>query len=119
MQYAHKFYIIRKKKFAPYGLFVGALVSYARAQVALDLAAYYRNEYLLFSNFNVNGIVGIQVGKYHRLTFEAFAGLGYKKNKVFYHFTNNNTASYNTKDLGELYNMPVNAVFGINLGYSL
>src|SRR4051812_20030573 len=119
LQYAHKFYIIRKKKFAPYGLYVGALVSYTRAEISLDVAAYYRNEYLLFNNYNVNGIVGIQIGKYHRITLDAYAGLGYKKNKVFYHYTSNNTSPYNTKDFGEAFNWPLNGVFGINVGYSL
>lgn len=119
LQYAHKFYIIRKTKFAPYGLYVGALVSYARAQVSLDLSSYYRNEYLIFSKFDVNGIVGIQVGKFHRITLDAFAGLGYKKNKAFYHYTSNNTAPYDTKDLGDLYNTHLNGVFAIQVGYSL
>lgn len=119
LQYAHKFYLIRKKKFAPYGLYVGALVSYARAQVSLDLSAYYRNEYLIFSKFDVNGIVGIQVGKYHRVTLDAFAGLGYKKNKAFYHYSTNTTAPYDTKDLGDLYNTSFNGVFAIQVGYSL
>lgn len=119
LQYAHKFYLIRKKKFAPYGLYVGALVSYARAQVSLDLSSYYRNEYLIFSKFDVNGIVGIQVGKFHRVTLDAYAGMGYKKNKAFYHYSSNNTAPYDTKDLGDLYNTSFNGVFGILVGYSL
>lgn len=119
LQYAHKFYIIRKKKFAPYGLYVGALVSYARAQVAQDVSAYYRNEYLIFSKFDVDAITGIQIGKFHRVTLDAYIGLGYKKNKALYHYTSNYTAPYDTKDLGTLYNHPLNGVFGINLGYSL
>jgi hypothetical protein len=119
VQYAHKFYLIRKKRFAPYGLYVGGLVSYANAEISLDVSAYYRNEYLLFRNFNINGIVGIQVGKFHRLTLDAFTGLGYKKNRVFYHYANSTLSPYPTKDFGELFNSPVNGVFGINLGYSL
>ncbi|HET6227117.1 MAG TPA: hypothetical protein VFF27_12610 [Bacteroidia bacterium] len=119
VQYAHKFYIVRKKRFAPYGLYAGALISYANAEISMNASAYYRNEYLQFRNFNINGIVGIQVGKYHRLTLDVYTGLGYKKNKVFTHYANGTLTPYATKDFGELFNSPVNGVFGINLGYSL
>jgi hypothetical protein len=119
LQYAHKFYLIRKSKFAPYGFYVAPLVSYATAQIASGKKNYNHGAYLDFRNFNVNTIVGIQIGKLHRLTFDAYAGLGYRKNKIFYHYANGRTIPYDTKQFGDLYNLPLNGVFGINLGYSL
>ncbi len=119
VQYAHKFYLIRKKKVAPYGFYVAPLISYATAQISSGKKSSNHGSYLDFRHFNINAIAGIQIGKLHRLTFDAYAGLGYKKNKVFYHSPSNKLSPYDTKDLGELYNTPLNAVFGINLGYSL
>lgn len=118
LQYAHKFYLIRKKKFAPYGLYVAPLVSYSNANVYLGRNSYYKKEYLDFRHFNINAIVGVQIGKFHRVTMDSYFGLGYRKNRVYAHYSNGNTVPYNTADLGELYNLSLNAVFGINLGYS-
>jgi hypothetical protein len=118
VQYAHKFYLVRKKKFAPYGLYVAPLVSYANAHISTGKKSYNRGAYLDFRHLNINAIVGIQIGKLHRLTFDAYAGLGYRKNKIFYHYANGKVVPYNSEDFGELYNFPLNAVFGINLGYS-
>jgi hypothetical protein len=119
VQYAHKFYLVRKHKFAPYGLYVGPLVSYANAQISSGQKSYNHGSYLDFRHLNINAIVGIQLGKLHRLTFDAYAGFGYRKNKVFYHYASGKVIPYDTKEFGELYNLPLNAVFGINLGYSL
>jgi hypothetical protein len=119
VQYAHKFYLVRKHKFAPYGLYVAPLISYANAQISSGQKSYNHGAYLDFRHLNINAIVGIQLGKLHRLTFDAYAGLGYRKNKVFYHYANGKMIPYDTEEFGELYNSPLNAVFGINLGYSL
>lgn len=119
LQYAHKFYLIRKKKFAPYGFYVAPLVSYANAHVVLGRIAAFNREYLEFRHFNINVIAGVQIGKFHRLTMDSYIGLGYRKNKALYHNSGGKIVPYNTTDFGELYNLPLNAVFGINLGYSL
>ena len=119
LQFAHKFYFIRKKKFAPYGFYTAPLISYANAHVSLGNFMIYRREYLDFRHFNINAILGVQIGKFYRLTMDSYFGLGYRKNKVFYHYSSNRIVPYNTVDFGELYNTPLNAVFGINLGYSL
>lgn len=119
VQYAHKFYLVRKTKFAPYGLYVGPLVSYANAHISSGKKSYNHGAYLDFRHLNINAIVGIQVGKFHRLTFDAYAGLGYRKNKIFYHYASGKLAPYDSEEFGDLYNFPLNAVFGINLGYSL
>lgn len=118
LQYAHKFYLIRKTKFAPYGFYVAPLISYSKANVFTGTFSIYRREYLEFRHFNINAIAGVQVGKFHRLTMDCYFGLGYRKNKAFYHYSSTNSVPYNTKDFGELYNLPLNAVFGMNLGYS-
>lgn len=119
LQYAHKFYLIRKKKFAPYGFYVAPLVSYSNANVYLGSNRYYQKEYLEFKHFNINAIIGVQIGKFHRVTMDSYFGLGYRKNRVYAHYSNTNVVQYNTADFGELYNLPLNVVFGINLGYSL
>lgn len=119
IQYAHKFYLIGRNKFAPYGFYVAPLISYANAHISSGKKSYNRGAYLDFRHLNINGIVGIQLGKLHRLTFDAYAGLGYRKNKVFYHYANGRLVPYDTNEFGDLYNISLNAVFGINLGYSL
>lgn len=119
LQYSHKFYIISQRKFAPYGFYVSPMVSYTRAEISLDLSSYYRNEYIIFSKFDIDAVAGIQVGKFHRITLDSYMGFGYKKNRAFYHYTSNNTALYDTKDLGSLYNSSLNAIFGVSVGYSL
>ncbi|HSH64592.1 MAG TPA: hypothetical protein VLB84_02055 [Bacteroidia bacterium] len=118
LQYAHKFYLIRRKKFAPYGFYVAPLVSYANAHISWGNTNSYGQEYLDFRHFNINAIVGVQIGKFHRVTMDSYFGLGYRKNTVLQHLSSNQISSYNTADFGELYNLPLNAVFGINLGYS-
>jgi hypothetical protein len=119
VQYAHKFYLIRKTKFAPYGFYVAPLVSYADAHISSGKKSHNRGAYLDFRNFNINAIVGIQIGKLHRLTFDSYAGLGYRKNQIFYHYANGRTVPYDSKQFSDLYALPLNGVFGINLGYSL
>ena len=116
VQYAHKFYLIRKKKFAPYGFYLAPLVSYMNAHIAL---ANNRGYYLDFRHFNINAVAGIQVGKFHRVTLDVYTGFGYKNNKAYEHYASNKLVPYNTSDFGELYTTPLNFVFGINLGYSL
>jgi hypothetical protein len=49
---------------------------------------------------------------------DSYVGLGYRKNRVYIHYPSNQLVPYNTADFGELYNLPLNGVLGINLGYS-
>jgi hypothetical protein len=118
LQYAHKFYLIRKRKFAPYGFYVAPLVSYSTAAIYLGRINYYKRVYLDFRHFNLNIIAGVQIGKFHRVTMDSYVGLGYRKNRVYIHYPSNQLVPYNTADFGELYNLPLNGVLGINLGYS-
>ncbi len=117
-QYAHKFYIIRKSRYSPYGFYVAPLVSYATAHISPDRNSANNQEYYLFRHFNINAVAGIQIGKFHRVTMDSYFGFGYKINNVFIHYASNKVVPYDTEEFGELYNMPLNVVFGINLGYS-
>jgi hypothetical protein len=119
LQYAHKFFLIRKKKYAPYGFYVGPHFSYANAHVSLGLNRHYNKTYYDFKHFNANLLIGVQMGKLNRLTLDIYAGIGYKNNLLFYHATSFNYYQLDTKEFGDLYNSHLNAFFGVNLGYSL
>jgi hypothetical protein len=118
-QYAHKFYLIKKKKFAPYGFYVAPHFSYANARVSLGLSRHYSQTYYDFKHFNANIMFGVQGGKVDRLTIDIYGGFGYKSNKLFYQAGSYNYFQLDTKDFGDLYNMHLNIIFGINLGYSI
>jgi hypothetical protein len=118
IQYAHKFFWIGRRHYAPYGFYVAPMISYSNARIALGLKRYYQHAYFDFRHFNINGIIGVQAGKLNRVTLDVYAGAGYKVNKVFYHSGDFQLLPYDTKDFGEFYNSHVNLLFGINLGYS-
>jgi hypothetical protein len=116
LQYAHKFYLVSRRGYAPYGFFVGPLISYANAKVSIGLNRYYKNVYYEFNHLNANIMIGVQTGKYTKLATEIYFGLGYRNNIVRYHYHNNTTIPIDTKDFGKLYNSHINAVFGLNVG---
>lgn len=118
VQYAHKFYWIGRRHYAPFGFYVAPMISYSNARVSLGLQRYYRQAYFEFRHFNINGIIGVQAGKINRVTIDIYTGLGYKTNKVYYHSNSFHIFQYDTKDFGEVYNSHLNGVFGINMGYA-
>lgn len=118
IQYAHKFFWIGRKRYAPYGFYVAPMISYSNARISLGLNRYYQHAYFDFRHFNINGIIGVQAGKIHRLTLDIYGGLGYKSNKVYYHGGDFQFSPYDTKEFGEVYNSNLNVLFGVNLGYS-
>ncbi len=116
IQVAHRFYLIGRKQYAPFGFYVSPLVSYSNAQISLR---YYKQTYLDFSHFNANLLVGLQVGRNSNFTMDMFAGLGYKKNTVLIHVNNHRIIPFDTKDLGDLYNSPIKLTVGINFGWAI
>jgi hypothetical protein len=118
VQYAHKFYWIGRRHYAPFGFYFAPMISYSNARVSLGLQRYYRGVYYDFRHFNIDGIIGVQAGKINRVTFEVYGGFGYKINRVFYRSTTSRIVPYNTEEFGPLYNSHFNAVFGINMGYA-
>ncbi|MCE3278541.1 MAG: hypothetical protein K0S44_732 [Bacteroidetes bacterium] len=118
IQYAHKFYLVGRRGYAPFGFFVGPSVSYANARIAIGRKRYYEEVYFDFRHFNVNAIIGVQVGKANSLTFEVYGGIGYKSNKVYYHSSSANITPYDTEDFGLIYQTNLNLLFGINIGYA-
>ncbi|MCW3083012.1 MAG: hypothetical protein JWP12_378 [Bacteroidetes bacterium] len=118
VQYEHKFYWIGRRHYAPYGFYFAPMVSYANARISIGLQRYYNDIYYDFRNFNIDGVIGVQAGKINRLTIDIYAGLGYKSNKLYYHSGSRNTYQLDTEDFGDIYNSHLNAVAGINLGYS-
>ncbi|MDF2438615.1 MAG: hypothetical protein K0Q95_2991 [Bacteroidota bacterium] len=119
VQFAHKFYWIGKRHYAPFGFFFAPMVSYTNARISLGLNRFYKQGYFDFRHFNINGIIGVQAGKINRVTFEVYGGLGYKVNKVFYHSSAYRVQPYDTEEFGPMYNSHLNGVFGINMGYAL
>ena len=118
LQYAHKFYWISRKKFAPYGFYLAPLFSYTNARVSIGLNNYYKKNYIGFKFFSADAIMGVQVGKMRKLTFDLYWGMGYK-NIIIENHSPNTMNGYNIKELKKLYGSSVNIAFGINLGYSL
>lgn len=118
IQYAHKFFWIGRRHYAPFGFYVAPMISYSNARVSIGLKRYYQHSYFDFRHFNINGIIGVQAGKTNRATLDIFGGLGYKTNKVYTHAGNFKFVRYDTKDFGEIYNSNLNVIFGINLGYA-
>jgi len=118
VQYAHKFFWIGRRHYAPFGFYFAPMISYSNARISLGLKRYYEHAYFDFRHFNINGIIGVQAGKINRVTLDIYGGFGYKTNKVFYHSGDFTFSPYDTKDFGEVYNSHFNALFGINVGYA-
>jgi hypothetical protein len=118
IQYAHKFYLVGRRGYAPFGFFVGPSVSYANARVSIGRQRHYREVYFDFRHFNINAIIGVQAGKTNSLTFEVYGGIGYKSNKVYYHSSSSKITPYDTEDFGLIYQTNLNLLFGINIGYA-
>ena len=120
LQYVHKFFLIPRKKHAPSGFFFGPLIQYTNAHISEGLARYYTHTYFEFHNLNANLIIGVQTAHKNRLSFEVYAGLGYKTNTLYYRAT---TYKYAQIDAKKYFDYPpylthLNAVFGINMGYA-
>lgn len=118
VQYAHKFYLISKRKFAPSGFYFGPLLSYSETHISEGLSRYYSKTYYNFKNFNANLMIGVQVARKNRVTFEVYGAVGYKSNKAYYNSNSKLMGQLDTSDFGILYNTNLNATFGINLGYA-
>jgi len=118
VQYAHKFYLIKKKKFAPSGFYFGPLLSYSDIHISLGLKRYYNKTYYDFRNFNANLMIGLQAAKKKRIAFDLYGAIGYKSNKAFYHANSVRIDQLDTSDYGAFYTTNLNLTFGINLGYS-
>lgn len=118
LQYAHKFYLVNRNHYAPYGFYIAPLISYTNAQVSLGLNRYFSQIYWDFNHYNFDFTMGFQVGKKNRLTFEMYWGAGYKKNTVYYHSGTFKITPYDTEDFGEYYNSNIHLLFGINIGIS-
>lgn len=119
VQVAYRHYLISRRRAAPFGFYVSPMVSYSNAHIALGLQRYYRHSYYDFRHFNANVLIGVQMGRNTDITMDIFAGIGYKRNTVYYHVSDNRVIPYDTKEFGELYNRSLKLIFGINFGYSL
>lgn len=116
IQIAHKIYIGKRNKSAPFGFYLSPAFSFSNAHIAIGLDRYYKHAYFDFRHFNANLIMGTQIGRSKSLTMDLFFGLGYKKNKVLYHATDKDIKDYDTKEFGKFYNSPVSIIAGINWG---
>ena len=119
VQVAYRFYLISRRRYAPFGFYVSPMVSYSNAQISVGLERYYRQVYFDFRHFNSNLVIGVQMGRNTDITMDIFAGFGYKKNKVYYHVDNTRIIPYDTRGFGDFYNNPYKFIFGINFGYAL
>lgn len=117
-QYAHKFYLVNRRHYSPYGFYVAPHFSYSNARIAWGLNRHYNNTYFDVRHLNVNAIVGVQVGKLSRLTMDICVGAGYKTNTIYYHATSYRITKFDTAELGEYYNGHFHLLFDLSLGYS-
>ncbi len=117
IQYAHKFFLGRKN--APYGFYMGPMVSFSNARLAVGINNLHHQAYYDFRHFDVNLLFGIQKCKSKWFTVDWYAGIGYKKNETYYHANSFNIRPYDTRDYGTLYNNDVNLICGVNIGFSL
>jgi hypothetical protein len=119
LQYAHKFYLVNRRHHSPYGFYVAPLISYTTINIAIGSNRYLKTSFYDIRQFNINGIIGVQVGKKNRLTFDVYGGIGYKKNQVFFQSYTYKVAPIDQEEFGDFFNSNVNLVFGINLGFSI
>lgn len=119
IQVAHKFYLISRRRYAPFGFYVSPNVSYSNARLSFGLNNYVRQNYYDFRHLNANLLIGVQVGRNSRITMDIFGGLGYKQNTVHHHVNNYRIIPFDTNDFGEFYNSAVKLTFGINFGYAI
>ncbi len=118
IQYAHRFYLISRKRYAPYGFFVSPALSYSDARISVSLDRYYRENYFDFRHINAAILIGVQVGRTSRFSMEVFGGIGIKKNIVQFHANMAQVSDYDTKDFGTIYNSPLKITLGMNMGWS-
>jgi hypothetical protein len=118
VQYAHKFYLITKRRYAPSGFFVAPMFSYYNTHISIGLDRFYHHSYFEFSNLNADIMIGVQAAHAKRLTFEAYCGAGYKSNLFFYHATSYSGGKIDTTDFPFIYTTHLNLLCGINLGWA-
>ncbi len=119
-QYAHKFYLLGRRGHAPTGFFFGPLIQYSNARLSEGLARHYSHTYFEFHNINLNLMAGLQIAKRDKIAFEIYFGLGYKSNTLYYHASTYRYAKIDASKYidSKTYLSHINAIFGINLGYS-
>jgi hypothetical protein len=118
VQYAHKLYLISKRRYAPNGFFVAPMFSYYYTHISIGLDRYYHHTYYDFSNLNADIMIGLQAAHKNRLTFEMYAGAGYKSNTFYYHATSYNIGKVDTTDFPIIWTTHLNLLCGINLGWA-
>ncbi len=117
-QYAHKFYLVNRRRNSPYGFYVAPHFSYTNAHISLGLNRFYKDNYFDVRHINANLLIGVQAGKLGRMTMDICGGFGYKTNTVYHHITASRIIKYDTSELGEFYNNHLHLMFDISLGYS-
>ncbi len=116
-QYAHKFYLVRHERKAPYGFYVAPLISYSNVHVSIGLNRYYHQTYFDFRNLSENLVIGVQSGKSKHFSTDIYFGMGHKSNTTYYHAGSYHIFQYDTSDFGDFYNGHVSVIFDINIGY--
>ncbi len=116
IQVAQRYYLISRKQYAPFGFYVSPNFSYSTARLMIKNHQYPNYN---FTHFDANVFVGVQVGRNSRFTIDIFGGLGYKKNKVYYHSSINHSTLYDTKDFGNPFNSSKKITIGFNFGWAI
>jgi hypothetical protein len=121
-QFAHRIFLNQYLKwddtdadiYAPEGFFVGPMFSYSTARVTNRFLNQY-DIYRRITHWNLNLVGGYQLALLKNYTVEAFAGFGFKENKL-YEYVNRQNIPINTDYLGEHYNSNFKIILGFNFG---
>jgi hypothetical protein len=119
IQYAHKFYLVSRRGYAPHGFYFAPMFSYASVHASPSKAAFTRNIYYDFKNISMNMMIGVQTGKTKKMSMDIYMGPGYKTTTVRLHYSNGTSKPYPGEEFGPLLNTHLNFVFGINIGFCL
>jgi hypothetical protein len=122
-QVTHRFYLnkimydhgLSPKRYAPEGFYVGPLFSYSTAKFTTK----YLNQIGVYQRgiqMNLNMVAGFQTIVYNRLTFDMFAGLGYKENS--WYITNRTSTTPIRMDINGAYYSNLKLILGTNIGFA-
>jgi len=117
IQINHKFYLLKKKNFAPVGFYLSPHTSFTGIKVSTR----YLNSvdhYLRVNHFSIDLLGGWQFIFDQNNVIDVYMGWGYKNNFWEEH-QSQNSISINSKDVGSWYNNPIKFTIGFTVGLGL
>ncbi len=118
LQFACKYYFSKKKRLAPKGFYVAPLIQFSTGGIGQTYNYMARNNYVGFTNCNINAIYGFQQIRKNGRGFvvDYYLGLGYKKITAERHYATGYPVPMDLSKDG-YYGSPLSLVGGIYLGW--